>query len=249
MNALTLEVILQVVFGVTDESRLAELRPLVNKTVNIPPLVFLGWGFPRLQKFGPWRRTIENQVELDRVIFRRDRRATPGHRPGRAHRRALPAAAGPRRRGARRGEGLTDEELRDQLVTLLLAGHETTATALAWTLHELGKDPAQERKARDAASAGDTDAPRGGAQGVDAAAPGDPDGGAPPDGTRHVGGIDLPRGANVAASIILAHESEDSHPEHDRFRPERFLERRGRRSTPGSRSVAAYDAASAPASR
>ena len=69
MNALTLEVILQVVFGVTDETRLAELRPLVNKTVNIPPLIFLGWGFPRLQKYGPWRRTIENQVELDRVIF------------------------------------------------------------------------------------------------------------------------------------------------------------------------------------
>ena len=58
------------------------------------------------------------------------------------------------------GEGLTDEELRDQLVTLLLAGHETTATALAWTLHELGKDPVQERKARDAASAGNTSTSR-----------------------------------------------------------------------------------------
>ena len=39
------------------------------------------------------------------------------------------------------GDRLTDEELRDQLVTLLLAGHETTATALAWALHELGQDP------------------------------------------------------------------------------------------------------------
>ena len=38
-----------------------------------------------------------------------------------------------------------------------------------------------------------------------------------------IGGIDLPRGANVAASIILAHESEDSHRDHTRFRPERFL--------------------------
>ncbi len=37
MNALTLEVILQVVFGVTDEHRLAELRPLVNRTVNVEP--------------------------------------------------------------------------------------------------------------------------------------------------------------------------------------------------------------------
>src|SRR3954453_12560401 len=70
MNALTLEVILQVVFGVTDEDRLGELSPLVNKTVNIRPRGCLGWGFPRLQKYGPWRRTIENQVELDKVIFR-----------------------------------------------------------------------------------------------------------------------------------------------------------------------------------
>ena len=97
MNALTLEVILQVVFGVTDESRLAELRPLVNRTVNIPPLVFLGWGIPRLQKYGPWRRTIENQVELDQVIFAEIAERRSVRRPGRPVRRALPAAAGQRR--------------------------------------------------------------------------------------------------------------------------------------------------------
>ena len=223
MNALTLEMILQVVFGVTDEARLAELRPLVNKTVNIPPMVFLGWGFPRLQKFGPWRRAFENQIEFDRVIFAEIARASGGRGPGRAARRTLPVAAGPRR-GRRRGEGLTDEELRDQLVTLLLAGHETTATALAWALHELGKDPAQERKARDAASAGDTDYLEAVLKESMRLHP------VIQMVVRHlmepatVGGIDLPRGTNVAASIILAHESEDSHPDHTRFRPERFLE-------------------------
>ena len=41
---------------------------------------------------------------------------------------------------------LTDEELRDQLVTLLLAGHETTATALSWALYELGRDPPTARR-------------------------------------------------------------------------------------------------------
>src|SRR3954454_251467 len=130
MNALTLEVILQVVFGVTDEDRLGELRPLVNKTVNIPPLVFLGWGFPRLQKYGPWRRTIENQVELDRVMFRviSERRAASDL----ADRTDVLSRLLQVR--DEDGSGLTDEELRDQLVTLLLAGHETTATALAWTL-------------------------------------------------------------------------------------------------------------------
>ena len=220
MNALTLEVILQVVFGVTDESRLAELRPLVNKTVNIPPLVFLGWGFPRLQKVGPWKATVENQFELDRVIFAEI-----------AERRAASDLADRSDVLSRLlqvrdedGHGLRDEELRDQLVTLLLAGHETTATALAWALHELGKDPVQEQKARDAARAGDNDYLEAVLKESMRLHP------VIPMVVRHlmrdttIGGIDLPRGTNVAASIILAHESEASHPEHTRFRPERFLE-------------------------
>ena len=220
MNALTLEVILQVVFGVTDEDRLGELRPLVNKTVNIPPLVFLGWGFPRLQKYGPWRRTIENQVELDRVIFRviSERRSAPdvAERSDVLSRLLLVRDED--------GSALTDEELRDQLVTLLLAGHETTATALAWTLHELGRDPAQEGKARDAASAGNAEYLEAVLKESMRLHP------VIPMVVRHlmapatVGGVDLPRGANVAASIILAHESEESHRQHTRFRPERFLE-------------------------
>src|SRR6476661_3023148 len=66
MNALTLEVILRVVFGVTDESRLAALRPLVNRTVDISPAVLLGWGYPFLQRFGPWRATVRNHRAPDR---------------------------------------------------------------------------------------------------------------------------------------------------------------------------------------
>ena len=66
MNALTLDVILQVVFGVTDESQLARLRPLVNKTVNVPPAVLLGWGYPFLQRFGPWKATRPNRRAISR---------------------------------------------------------------------------------------------------------------------------------------------------------------------------------------
>ncbi len=219
MNALTLEIILQVVFGVTDETRLAELRPLVNNTVNIPPLVFLGWGFPRLQKHGPWRRTVENQVELDRVIFaeiaERRQAADLADRSDVLSRLLLVRDD---------GVGLTDEELRDQLVTLLLAGHETTATALAWTLHELGKDPAAKARAREAALADETDHLEAVLKESMRLHP------VIPMVVRHlmapatIGGIELPRGVNVAASILLAHESETSHPEHTRFRPERFLD-------------------------
>lgn len=223
MNSLTLEVILQVVFGVTDEHRLAELRPLVNRTVNVSPAVFLGWGFPRLQRLGPWRRAFENQAALDHVIYAEiaeRRRATDlEHRTDVLSRLLL----------VRDDEdpddtGLTDEELRDQLVTLLLAGHETTATALAWTLHELARDPAQERKARDAATTGDDAYLEAVLKESMRLHP------VIPMVVRHlmepatVGGIDLPAGVNVAASIILAHASETSHPDHAAFRPERFLD-------------------------
>ena len=145
MNALTLEVILRVVFGVTDEQRLAELRPLVNKTVDISPAILLGWGYPWLQRFGPWKRTVENQRELDRVMYAEiaeRRRATDLAERTDVLSQLL-------RVGGDTDESpLTDTELRDQLVTLLLAGHETTATALSWALYELGRDGDQLAKAR-----------------------------------------------------------------------------------------------------
>src|SRR3954465_14742929 len=138
MNALTLEVILRVVFGVTDERRLSALRPRVNRTVTISPAVLLGWGYPALQRFGPWKRTVENAYALDELIYAEIRkRREAGDLAERSD--VLSRLIQVRDEADR----LTDEELRDQLVTLLLAGHETTATALAWTLHELGSDPVQ----------------------------------------------------------------------------------------------------------
>ncbi|MCW2779936.1 MAG: cytochrome [Marmoricola sp.] len=221
MNALTLEVILQVVFGVTDESRLAALRPLVNRAVNVHPIVFLGWGIPKIQNYGPWRRNMENQVDFDRVIYEviAERRAA-GDLEQRSDVLSRLLLVGD---GTADGS-LKDEELRDQLVTLLLAGHETTATALAWTLYELGKDPVQEKKAREAATAGDNDYLEAVLKEAMRLHP------VIPMVVRHlmepvtIGGVDLPRGANVAASIILAHESETSHPAHAQFRPERFVD-------------------------
>lgn len=223
MNALTLEVILQVVFGVTDEARLVEMRPLVNKTVNVSPAVFLGWGFPRLQNIGPWKTAFENQAALDHVIYAEiaeRRRATDLE----ARTDVLSRLLLVRDEDDAADTGLTDEELRDQLVTLLLAGHETTATALAWALHEIGKDPVQERKARDAATAGNNDYLEAVLKEAMRLHP------VIPMVVRHlmkpatIGGVDLPAGANVAASIILAHESEENYPDHLSFRPERFLE-------------------------
>ena len=122
------------------------------------------------------------------------------------------------------GAGLSDEELRDQLVTLLLAGHETTASALSWTMHELGKDPALQARAREAAVSGDTDYLEAVLKESMRLHP------VIPMVVRHlmepatIGGRELPRGTNVGPSIILSHAREENFEAADEFRPERFLQ-------------------------
>ncbi|HET8961859.1 cytochrome P450 [Nocardioides sp.] len=218
MNALTLEVILRVVFGVTDEQRLAELRPRVRRTVDVNPAILLAWGWPSLQKVGPWKRTVQNQRELDRLMYAEiaERREAPdlADRTDVLSRLIL----------AQEGDdALTDQELRDQLVTLLLAGHETTASALAWTLYEVGRDEEQLRRAREAATGGDD-------AWLEAVLK---------ESMRlhpviamvvrtlmepaTVGGLDLPAGTTVGPSILIAHARADNHPDPEAFRPERFL--------------------------
>jgi len=220
MNALTLEVILRVVFGVTDERRLDELRPLVNRTVNVNPAVLVGWGYPVLQRFGPWRATVANQRALDTVMYAEiaERRTAPDlHERTDVLSRLLAV-------GAEGGDGLSDAELRDQLVTLLLAGHETTATALAWSLHELGRDQAQLRRARSAAETGDADYLEAVVKEAMRLHP------VIPMVLRFlvapatVGGWRLPRGTTVGPSILLSHACGENFADPEAFRPSRFLD-------------------------
>ncbi len=225
MNALTLEVILRVVYGVSDETRLAALRPRINATVDISPAILLGWAYPRLQKLGPWKKTVENQQELDRLMYaeiRERREATD-----------LDDRTDVLSRLLRVGDAehpddlLSDTELRDQLITLLLAGHETTATALSWALYEVGRSPELLRRTREAADGSDADSDAW----LDAVLK---------ESMRlhpvipmvvrtlmkpaTIGGVDLPAGATVGPSIIVAHQKSENHPDPWTFRPERFLE-------------------------
>ncbi len=223
MNALTLEVIMRVVFGVTDEQRLARLRPLVNKTVNISPAVLLGWGYPALQRFGPWKATVQNQRGLDEVMYAEiaERRAA-GDLGERADVLSRLLSVGSNDSDGPDEPPMSDEELRDQLVTLLLAGHETTASALAWALYELGGDRAQLARAQRAADDGDDDYLEAVVKESMRLHP------VIPMVVRHlmrpatIGGIDLPAGANVGPSILITHARPENHPDPQRFRPERF---------------------------
>ncbi len=214
MRALTLEVILQVVFGVTDERRLAELRPLVDTVVRVNPVIMLGAFYPRLLRYPPWRRYMDIQSEVDRILY--DEIAARRDSPDLADRpdvlsRLLQAGT------------WTDAELRDQLVTLLLAGHETTATSLAWAFHELARRPDLLRKAQAASDDGD-DAY------LDAIGkeslrrrPVIYQVGRRLTASYEVAGYTLPRGTTVMPAIGLVHTDPSLYPDPEDFRPERFL--------------------------
>ncbi|MEO6703819.1 MAG: cytochrome P450 [Jatrophihabitantaceae bacterium] len=225
MQALTLEIILQVVFGVTDERRLTELRPIVERAVDVSPLIMLGWFYPRLRRYWPWRRFAEIQQSLDELLYAEiaDRRAVPDldHRSDVLSRLLLlsrqddlpPDQAG----------GLTDPELRDNLVTLLLAGHETTATALAWTLHELARNPAVLARAEQAADAGDEEYLEALAKESMRLHPIIYEVARRVTEPVQVGDYLVPAGATVMPGIGLVQADPQQHPDPTRFDPERFI--------------------------
>ena len=175
MQAITLEVILKAVFGVTDPARDARLHerlpPLLGDTAS-PILQFRVLLSRRLGRGDPLAGLRELLVRDRRAAARGDRRAPrrSGSPPQREDILSLLVAA-----RFEDGAEMSDREVRDQLITLLLAGHETTATALAWTFDLLLRNPATLARLTAEVDAGEAgQLPARGDLGVAAPAPGRP---------------------------------------------------------------------------
>jgi len=118
------------------------------------------------------------------------------------------------------GQPMSDQELRDELMTLLVAGHETTATALAWAIERLVRHPDK----LDRLASGDEDYLDAVVKETLRLRP------VLPIVARHltesmeIAGRELPAGVTVTPCIYLMHRREEVYPEPRRFRPERFLE-------------------------
>lgn len=220
MNALTLDVILRVVFGVTDPQVKAELTSRLPDIINIHPLILAVLRYPSLKRVNPWKRFLHNQHQIDEILYREiasRRNVSDLELRADVLSRLLQAKE-------ESAKPLTDTELRDQLITLLLAGHETTAAALSWTFWELAQHPNIQHQARNAAIGGD-DGFLGAVfkEGM----------------RRHtviastarkltvetkIGGWLLPTGTVVNTSILLAHTNPQAHANPNEFRPSRFLD-------------------------
>ncbi len=231
LQHVSLDVILQAIFGVTEPERMASLSKLLLEITNgISPLLAL---MPSLRRefggVGPYasfmRRRKRLHDQLDALI-------------------AAGRAAGPREDilslllAARYEDGqpMPDDEIRDQLVLLVFAGHETTAIAIAWSLYALHRPENAAVLERLRAELSGADSGPAGLEKLPyleatcqetlrrfplAPAP------SPRRLLRpfELMGYTLPAGMGVCAAIALAHFREEVYPEPMRFRPERFLER------------------------
>jgi cytochrome P450 len=222
MQAVTLEVILRAVFGVADGPRLDRLRVLLRDVLVVT-------GSTRMQLTGLFARRAG-----------RDPLAQVRARLGQVDEALLAEIAEHRLRPdleerddilsmlmtARFEDGsqMDDKELRDQLMTLLLAGHETTATALAWTFDLLLRHPAELGRLRDSLAAGEEDYLKATIAESLRLRPVIPLAGRRLAEDLVTDDLDLPAGTDVSAAIWLTHTNADLYPEPFAFRPERFLD-------------------------
>jgi cytochrome P450 family 135 len=218
MQAITLEVILRAVIGVTDPERLDVLRVALRRIVELDAGVLYLWVFPRLGAVGRWKRQRRWQAEAERLLL--DEIATRRSVPDLAQRTdvlsQLIAAED------EDGKGMDDEELRDQLLTMLLAGHETTATGLAWAFERLMRNNDAMAKAVEGAAGSDDTYLDAVVRETLRVRPVIPDVARRASAPVELAGHRLPAGVTVMPAIALVHWG-DAYRDAASFRPERWL--------------------------
>jgi cytochrome P450 len=227
MQRLTLEIILQAVFGLEPGPRLDALRERLgamlgfgDKWISLVPIPMDSIAAKVLQRVGPYAPFVRMQEEADELIFELiDERRREQEDADDVLAMLLEARH-------EDGSPMTEQELRDELMTLLVAGHETTASTLAWAFARLPHHPEVQERLADEIASDDGDAyltatihevmrrrpvipnaaPRLVVKPID------------------VGGWSYPEGVCLVPHSYLIHHDPDIYPDPYAFRPERFLD-------------------------
>jgi cytochrome P450 len=230
MQAMTLEIVLRAVFGVSEGPRMEELRRELRRLLDVVTdprgIALLVLGPERVMRVPAFRRELERvNSPIYAEIAGRRTAADLGERDD-IMSLLLQATH-------EDGSPMSDSELRDELVTLLVAGHETTANALAWAVERLCRHPERMERLTEEVRAGEGAYLQATIQETLRLRPvisivlrrlQEP---------MELGGRLLPAGASIVPSIHLVHRRADVYREPNEFRPERFLEAEGGRA-PGT---------------
>ncbi|MGK7918887.1 MAG: cytochrome P450 [Trichodesmium sp.] len=237
MQEITMQVILQAVFGLYDSPRLSQIRSMLTDFIELTgsplraSLLFFPWLQKDLGPWSPWGKYQRQQQKLNELLYAEIATRRTQLDPSRTDILTLMLLA-----RDEEGQGMTDQEIRDELITMLIGGHETTASALAWAVYWVHKQPEVYEKLMQELATLETDTdpmtifrlpyltavcqetlriypiailtfPRRTKQPVE------------------FQGYHLEAGTMIMGSIYLTHQREDLYPEPKKFKPERFLER------------------------
>jgi cytochrome P450 len=217
LQRLTLEIILRAVFGLEQGRQLDELRDLLTDILQFSenPLSVLPIAQRLAGWFGPLKRFQELSARADEQIFNliEDRRAAGAERDD-----VLGMLLEARHED---GSPMSSQELRDELMTALVAGHETTASQLAWAFERISREPSVAQRLADE---DDDEYLTAAIYEILRLRPVLPN--AEPRLSKrpvNIGGFEYPPGVLLLASAFLVHHDPTIYPEPYAFRPERFL--------------------------
>lgn len=229
-QTITFDIILRTVFGVQDPERIAYCHNLNNELMSAIHPMFMFLPLLRRQAVPRWKRFTDAHRKMRELLQDQINACRKGE-DDQEHILGLMLAA-----RDESGQPMTDAELQDELITMIAAGHETTAIGLAWAFFWLHKHPAILRRLLDE---------------IDSLGP-DPS----PDALSklpYLGAVcdealrrstilpivarrvvkpfrlfdwEIPPGVGVAAAVGAVHFDPNLYPDPDEFRPERFLERK-----------------------
>lgn len=230
LQRLTVEIILQVVFGIREEERLELWRDPMRRLLNLAGAdeTAVRYALRRVGTLRSWRRLKRVLAETDELVYeeimRRRERADLAQQED-----VMSLLLQARDED---GEPMTDRELRDELITLIAAGHETTSTALAWTFERLVRHPDVLERLTEEARAADGDA-YANAVAREALRVRPP---IPFIARRtmvpfRLGEHELPPGVRIVPLVSWVHRRPDVYPDPTAFRPERWLDRNPEAST------------------
>lgn len=228
IERIALAVIMKIVFGVRDPKRAQLMHDHSPAKNDITVLQGLGgltkWARLDLGRWSPWGRYVRNRDRFDALIYAEiaDRRAEIAAGVDIGDRSDLLTMLLESRDSDDRP--MTDRELRDNLVTMLLAGHETTATAIAWAIERLTRHPDVMRRLTASLDAGETDYLDAVIKETLRTRPVVAQLGRVTTQQVTIDGWTLPPRTMLIVPMSVIHRDADLYPEPEEFRPERFLD-------------------------